>query len=367
MKPYKISIIGNGRNEGQYVKETLDHIVKETDYPSYEIILIDDGSTDESFSYIKPSDYAVPVKIIRNEQSIGFAKSRNLGARESSGEYLVFIDCHIFPTKNWLQELVKAVNLNEGGMSVIKIISLKSNDPIHEGTHTYIFNDYFLNPNWQYEPNQKEIYEVPLACGCSYLIRRDIFDKIKGYTDEFIRVGREDTELCFKNCLLGYKIYSSPNALVKHYFKETWGSGFAISYPVIHNALAFGYLHFTEKNFYRMINTCKHYPYFANAFYAVINNENLMHLRSYYKSIFKYDDQWFFEKFSKYTDQMNTNYRSLYANAVDPIFKRLISQLFSENQKLPILDNDFEILDFKNETSLSNEDLKILITSKFKL
>lgn len=362
----KVSIIGNALNEGSYVKETLDHIVKETEYPNYEIILVDDGSTDQSFDQINPAKYSIPVKIIRNEQSIGFSKTRNLGAKQATGEYLVFIDCHIFPTKNWLQEMVKAVNYEDGGMSVVRVMDLKS-QPFPEGiSHTYTFSDYYLNISWYLE-NNKEIFEVPFADGCSHLIRREIFDKIHGYTEEFVRVGREDTEICLKNCLLGYKIYTSPKATVRHYFKETWGAGFNVYGPLMYNTLLFGYLHFSENNFLKLVNTAKNYAYVSQAVYDILKNDQLKEVRSYYKSIFKYDDIWFFNKFSKYFEVMNAHYRSLYKERIDPIIKHLISHLFSEDPKNQMFDTDSVILDFKKETALTNKDIQILIQDKINL
>lgn len=362
----KISIIGSARNEGDYLKQSLDHIVKETDYPLFEIILINDGSTDHSFQQIDPGSYNIPVKILHNKETIGVAKSRNLGAKEADGEYLVFMDCHIFPSKNWLRELVEAVHFEEGGMSVVKIANLQSNEVIAEETNfNYIFNDYSLYPQWQYE-NQKNIYEVPLAYGCSQLIRREIFDRVRGYNEEFLGVGREDSELSLKNCLLGYKIYSNPHATVKHYFKTTWENRFQIYYNIIYNTLAFGFLHFSEVNFLKMINTVKTYSCFAAAFYSVVNNDKIKILRNYYKSHFKYDDLWFFNKFAKNFELMNTNYRNFYKDQISTVLNQILSKLFSDNPQNQIFDIDPFIQDFKKETFLSNEDIKVLVQEKLK-
>ncbi|MBI2265147.1 MAG: glycosyltransferase [Armatimonadetes bacterium] len=364
MKENKISIIGNARNEGDFVKKTVDHIVRVTEYEDYEIILVDDGSTDGSFDAIHPEEYSVPVRILRNPEPMGFAKSRNRGAAAGDGEFLVFIDCHILPSENWLSEMVKAVNLPDGGMSVPKIMDLGQDLSIWEGKiNTYIFDSYYLNPQWHCE-ERTEIYEVPLGCGSSYLIRKNVFDKVSGYTEEFVRVGREDTELCLKACLLGYRIYATPHAYVKHYFKQTWGDSFEVHFTILHNTLCFAYLHFGEENFGRVIQTVKNSKYFPQALLAVMENRNLQSFKERYKELFRYDDIWYFEKFKPYCARMESNYRSLFKNQIGEIAGAISDHLKARGKEMH--EEDPKIADFKRTTLLRDEDVVELVREKLK-
>ena len=105
MNNFKVSVIVPVYNVSQYIGQTLNSIISQ-DFDSFEIIVIDDGSTDDSLKIVEMTlkDCEIPNKIIHQENA-GVSAARNAGIDEASGDYLVFIDGDDYVLKNHLSGL----------------------------------------------------------------------------------------------------------------------------------------------------------------------------------------------------------------------------------------------------------------------
>lgn len=106
MKKPKFSIIVPVYNTEKYVKRCLDSIKSQT-FKDYEVIIINDGSTDNSSDII--SKY--PYKII-NQENQGLSMARNNGVKDASGEYLIFLDSDDYIEKDLLKEINNSLSNN---------------------------------------------------------------------------------------------------------------------------------------------------------------------------------------------------------------------------------------------------------------
>lgn len=105
MDNFKVSVIIPVYNCDEYIGTTLESVINQ-DFDSYEIIVIDDGSTDNSLEIINATlnDCEVPYKVVHQENG-GVSVARNHGINISNGEYLVFVDADDYITENHLSEL----------------------------------------------------------------------------------------------------------------------------------------------------------------------------------------------------------------------------------------------------------------------
>ena len=118
MDNIKVSVIVPVYNLSQYISSTLDSIINQ-DFNSYELIVIDDGSTDDSLDIINEmlSESLIEYKVIHQENS-GVSSARNCGIKEARGDYLVFVDGDDYITGNHLSELYNG----ESDFSLIQLI-----------------------------------------------------------------------------------------------------------------------------------------------------------------------------------------------------------------------------------------------------
>ena len=109
MNNIKVSVIVPVYNGGEYICDTLNLLLKQ-DFEGYELVIIDDGSTDDSLDLIKKTlkNTTVPHQIIHQENK-GVSSARNVGIEKSNGEYLVFVDCDDCVSSNHISSLYRNI------------------------------------------------------------------------------------------------------------------------------------------------------------------------------------------------------------------------------------------------------------------
>ncbi|MDP3143556.1 MAG: PqqD family peptide modification chaperone [Candidatus Omnitrophota bacterium] len=188
----------------------LESLLK-LDFPKedYEIIVVDNGSTDNTKEVIQQ----FPVKYFF-EPKRGRGAARNRGVRESKGKYLAFIDSDCVATPNWLTELVKAVEEKPhiaafGG----KIIAYKMDTWVER----YIDHRRFFDQELAVEAFQIE--DLPRFIPVNAIIKRDILEQAGNFDEELS--SSIDTELGYRLILQGFQIGYAEKAIVCHCHRDT--------------------------------------------------------------------------------------------------------------------------------------------------
>lgn len=233
----QFSIIIPSCNEGHWLRDTVMNVLENTDYPDFEIVVVSDGSTDGSADFLK-SQTLPNTHLIELKKSVGAAQARNVGARKSQGELLVFIDAHMKPTdENWLSELASLLKDSCVGAASLKIPHLE--DP-KRTAFIYTIKDLALEPTWKEPSNKKESMKVPSISGACFGIRRDVFEKTGGFDEGLDKWGREDMEYALRLWRLGYDLVLSPRAGIAHSwerkrkFEISWEQ---VDYNILRTAL----------------------------------------------------------------------------------------------------------------------------------
>ena len=119
-----VSIVVVNYNGKELLKQCLLTLSK-TDYPNYEVVVVDNASTDGSLTEIRNSFGSDPkIKVVENNQNVGHAEGCNIGAKNTQGRYIVFLDSDTeFNARNWLRELVKLMEKDDSvGLAQAKLV-----------------------------------------------------------------------------------------------------------------------------------------------------------------------------------------------------------------------------------------------------
>jgi GT2 family glycosyltransferase/Flp pilus assembly protein TadD len=228
----KVSIIIPVFNKVEYTQKCLTAIFRNTENNLYEIVVVDNASTDGTGKYLK--ELGDKVKFLTNRENLGFAKACNQGAAIASSEYLLFLNNDTEPKPKWLEPLV---NLLDGSVSIAAVGSkLLFPDGTIQHAGIAIIEDrklpdplvarhlYYRQPSDLPEANVPRQYQA-LTAAC-LLIRKDAFDEVKGF-DEGYWNGYEDVDLCFKLRERGWRLIYQPESDVIHFESQSGKERFA--------------------------------------------------------------------------------------------------------------------------------------------
>lgn len=171
MKNKSISVIIPVYNEEKYIGKCLSSLAKQSLLP-LEIIVIDDGSTDDSFQVVKKLQPTIDNLILIKQRHQGPAKARNLGVNNSKGDILVFVDADMRLAKQYLKNLVKPIIKGKAIATFTKEEYVAN--PKNIWSHCWSINSY-LPLNLHIDPS------IPLLANNFRAIKKNIFLKTKGY------------------------------------------------------------------------------------------------------------------------------------------------------------------------------------------
>jgi GT2 family glycosyltransferase len=212
----KISVITVNYNGKRWLKDCLSSLSKQT-YKNYEIILVDNGSTDGSAAYVK-SNFP-KVKVIRNKENSGFAGGNNLGYQNSDGDYILLLNNDTKVNPDFLEKFYSSFKECPTA-SVIQssIVYLDDSQKI-DTCGSYWTDSSFLyyigNSKNTDDPKYQKSFKVFSTKGASTMIKSEVIDAIGLFNDSFWNY-YEETDFCHRAWLAGYEVWYSPKAVCHH-------------------------------------------------------------------------------------------------------------------------------------------------------
>lgn len=205
-------------------------------YPHLEIILVDNGSTDESVPLTK-RDFP-EVKIFELGQNLGFVKAVNYGITQANGQIIIPLNNDTEAASGWAQALVDALNAYpDAGIAASKMLLFNERDKLHSAGDGFGTNGIPINRGvWQKDQGQfdGDTY-IFGGCGGAVAYRRDMLNDI-GLFDEDLFMYLEDVDLNWRAQLAGYRAVFAPQAVVYHHLSAT-GGGIIASYYTGRNTI----------------------------------------------------------------------------------------------------------------------------------
>jgi GT2 family glycosyltransferase len=206
---------------GQHWLETCFESLRRQTYKDFEIIMVDNGSTDDSVSFTR-QNYP-EVKIIELPENLGYAGGVQKGIEASRSDAVVFLNNDTEAPPQWLAELVGSLERHpEAGMATSKMVKRKDKKTL-DGAGD-ILNWYFVpfpRGRDQLDRGQYDVEEEVFSpSGGAGIVRREMLEKVGGIDEHFFAY-YEDVDLGFRGQLAGYKCIYNPKALIYH---DVWGT-----------------------------------------------------------------------------------------------------------------------------------------------
>lgn len=217
-----VSIVIPHWNGIEVLSECIESL-KKTDYNNFEIIIVDNFSTDGSQDWIKKNHS--DIKLVENKKNHGYAGGCNIGTDYSNGEYIVFLNNDTIQNTNWLSLMVLKIE-SDNNIAALqpKILNYFKRDLFDYAGGASGHLDVFCYPfargrlfvtqeidNGQYDNSINCFW----ASGTAIMVRKNIFIEANKFEEAFF-AHMEEIDLCWKFIAMGYIVSSEPNAKIFH-------------------------------------------------------------------------------------------------------------------------------------------------------
>ena len=201
----KYSIVIPVHNKVEFTHQCIQDILS-SNIHNYECIVIDNASTDSTPSYLTCQPDL--IKVITNKKNRGCAKSWNQGVSASFGEWVVILNNDVRLPKDWLVKLVTTAEKYN-----VDVIS----PSMREGPLNYNFEKYAV----EFVLSMKNIFRKWTPNGACFAVKRNVFDKV-GLFDENFKIGQYEDADFFRRCKLSnISMGITGNSFIHHFGSST--------------------------------------------------------------------------------------------------------------------------------------------------
>lgn len=237
MKALDLSIIIVSYNTRKLTVECVESILKTAKKISYEITVVDNASSDDSVDEIQKlkgenQNLNSKIKIIKNDQNFGFSKANNIGIKQSSGRYVLFLNSDTVVREKTLDGMVEFMDSHKDAGAATCQLDLPNgeiDDASHRGfptpvrslfqfsglakifSHSQFWNGYHLG--WH---DLDKTHEIEALAGAFMIVRREAGEALKWWDEDYFWYG-EDLDFCYRLSKNGWKIYYVPEFTTLHY------------------------------------------------------------------------------------------------------------------------------------------------------
>ncbi len=218
----RVSIIIPNYNGEEYIRGCLDSL-KEQDFGDFEILVVDNCSTDGSAETVRNEYPGVTLKVL--EDNFGFSRAVNEGLKLSDAPYVILLNNDTRAEKGFVRNLYETVSADEHIFSAsAKMLSMKDPDRIDGAGDLYCALGWaFARGKGKSRNRYKKPCRVFASCGGASIYSRRILDEI-GWFDEFHFAYLEDVDIGYRARIMGYKNVYCPEAVVYHAGSAVSGS-----------------------------------------------------------------------------------------------------------------------------------------------
>lgn len=233
-----VSIIIVNYNGSKYIGDCLSSIRKSL-YRQYEIIVVDQASTDGSADLV--CNKFPEVLLVRNRNT-GYAGGNNLGAENAKGKYLFLLNADTVMESDLINSLVEAMEKDPKiGCCQPKAFNLKFKNRLDGAGSLLTVTGFLYHMGYfdQDKPEYNKRYPVFSVKGAYLMTKKDLFDRLGGLDENFFMYF-EESDYCGRVWLSGYSVEYIPDSVIYHWGGESqnWNKNFPkIQYQIFRNRI----------------------------------------------------------------------------------------------------------------------------------
>jgi len=213
----KVTVLIPNYNGKKWLIKLLPTLTKST-YPNKEILIINNGSTDDSAQFLQ-ENYP-KVKVVEIKINRGYAGANNLGVRKASGKYVLLLNNDTQVTPNFLQPLVEKMENDKTIGAVQPQIRHMVRRKVIDSIGSFFTFTGFLYHYGYFQPHKFKKYQKELSVysvkGACFLIRRKDYLNLGGIDESFVTYV-EESDLCHRVLLSGKKVIYTPESFIYHF------------------------------------------------------------------------------------------------------------------------------------------------------
>jgi len=248
-----VSVIVLNWNGKRFLAKCVSSLLNQT-YAQYEVLLVDNGSTDDSLDFVEARFGKSPkLRVIAFKTNYGFSKGNNLAMKLANTDYIIILNNDTEVQCDFIEKLVEVVDINSEVGSVGSKILFNNNKIWFSQKFT---NRGFIVPYFLQSLMSKKIEELSHSStfnlsnsGCAVLYRKKLIDKIGGFDEDFWS-NWEDWDLGYRINLAGFKSICIPNPLVYHVGAGSEGSSPERFVRIYRNELFTYFKNYETKNLF---------------------------------------------------------------------------------------------------------------------
>ena len=227
----KVSVVVLSYNNVELLKACLHSLEKYSGYPNLELIVVDNASDEETREFLRSYEQERPlasipienVKILFNEDNLGFAAGNNVGMRQATGDYVILLNNDTYVTRGWVLDMVKHLKRDKDlGLigAVTNNIGNEAKIPVE-----YANMDEMATAAREYTlAHARETLEVDTVAFFCVGMRQSLIERIGLLEEAFTRGFFEDDDYCRRVKKIGLKVAIADDVFVHHHLSASFNA-----------------------------------------------------------------------------------------------------------------------------------------------